>query len=129
MRPFILTPMIEQAIAKVRAHAEANPITLERMQLILAEQAPPPGNDPAFVVQIPMDFRAVFSIDCGPERRVRHLSVSVAAAERVPHPEAIKMLLPLFGFVSPLEECFVWIEKPEKTIPEFSAINISEEIK
>lgn len=120
--PLLMTPEIEEAIKAVAVHAEAHPMTSEQM-----ENGPAPGDDPAYVVDIPFGFRAVFTVDEQPDgRRYRHLSLSVARLNRCPHPAAIEMLMPHFGMKRKLAECHVYLEQPIDSQPEFTAVNIIE---
>lgn len=58
-----------------------------------------PGDDPAFVVQVPDGFRCVFTITKHNGQLFRHLTVSVPT-EKYPSPEACVMLAKEFGFTT-----------------------------
>ncbi len=103
----------KEAIAKLREHAETNPLTPETLERLSRGFNPAdPSTRPApqleqfiplnFNVEIPWGFKVTFTMEQQPVGLVRHISVSVDAPNRVPHPAAMQMLLEEFGFENPL---------------------------
>jgi hypothetical protein len=93
------TPEVTKAVAKVRAFAE-QPNNWRRIgddEVIVV-----PGDRPAFTVEIPVGYTAVYSIDATlPGEGMRHLSVSVIGPDGQPkgvHPAAMSEIMELFGF-------------------------------
>jgi hypothetical protein len=68
---------------------------------------PAPGDNPNFVVRF-LDYRCVFTITETPQGIFRHLSISVPAKNRFPHPAAIQEIAHLFGINGTVEE---WASK------------------
>lgn len=98
MRPLIIDDTARAEIARVVAHAQAHPLTRRQLADVVELQRAPIGDDPAHVAMIQFGFRCVFSIEDQPRGRMRHLSVSVPEAGRLPTPAAILMLADAFGF-------------------------------
>lgn len=113
MRALVLSDGIREEIGRVIAHARENPVSLARMEAVMEGKAPPVGEDPAFACAIPVDYRAVFSIEEHPGGWMRHLSVSIPGG-RLPHPSAVEMILEAFGFSGGLEDCERWVEDLEE---------------
>jgi hypothetical protein len=72
-------------------------------------------------IELPRGFLVTYSHDRHPDPYgvVRHISVSVDRANRVPHPAAVDMILEAFGMQPIGESVSVWIEdvgKREKAI-------------
>lgn len=86
-------------IKRVVAHA----IRPENRRINGVPEIPIPGDDEHFVVEIPMGFKAVFSIDGdGHGNWMRHLSVSVSATQgrTTPSRHVMDILAKTFGFSS-----------------------------
>jgi hypothetical protein len=66
-----------------------------------------PGDDPNYRLQL-WDYRCVFTITETPQGVFRHLSISVPAKDKLPHPGAIEQIAPLFGIEGTVEE---WARK------------------
>lgn len=88
------------AIARLIAHAETHPVSRARLAATMELDAPPIGNDPAHVVEVPMGYRCAFSFEDQPAGRCRHLSVSVDAPKRLPSVPAVLALMAVFGFTA-----------------------------
>lgn len=108
MRPFIITDQVRKRVREVLAHASANPFDADAMRHLielheaLGDSAPAVGDDPRFVVKIPVGFRCVFTIEEQPEPLAwcRHVSMSIEAPRRLPHPVVAGEIAALFGFRS-----------------------------
>lgn len=88
-----------------------------------------PGDSDKFFCLLPPQqdwqfpkFRVVYSVEEQPRQlskvMLRHLSVSILDADRMPNPHAIEMIMKELGFKRPIKECQVWIEK------EYKAVNV-----
>ncbi len=62
-----------------------------------------PGDDPRYVAHFGT-YRCVFTITEMPDGLWRHLSVSVPAKDKLPHPAAIEEIAHLFGIAGTVEE-------------------------
>lgn len=100
-------------IAALRAQAEANPLMPEFLERASHGFDPAdPSTRPApelerfiplnFTIDLPLGFRVSFTMELQPAGLCRHISASVDAPNRVPHPAALQMLLAEFGFENPL---------------------------
>lgn len=107
MRMLMLGAAEKKQIADLIALARVNPLTPEFIERLSAgfdpadpsTRKPPPEVIPLeFTIDIPEGFRVTYTEEWQPMGLCRHLSVSVADTERVPHPVAIQMLLVEFGF-------------------------------
>jgi hypothetical protein len=109
MRALVLNEKVEDEIRRVKEYAETHPITEDQFTKMLEGEAPV-GDDPNFVLQIPMGFKVVYSIEPQPKTGLcRHLSVSIPDPDKAPHPAAMETIAKNFGF-PPLEECHLWFE-------------------
>lgn len=66
-----------------------------------------PGDDPSYVLQL-YDFRCVFTITESKDGVWRHLTISVPAKDKLPHPAAVEEIAHLFGIEGTVEE---WAKK------------------
>jgi len=109
-----------ERIKEVVAWAEKHPQSMDDMLDVSLKDRLPIGDDENHIVMIPMNFRAVFSIDEYPQGNVRHLSVS--CTKNYPAPLAVEEIMKHFGFVNTLKDCKVYLEE------EVRAINVCEKI-
>jgi hypothetical protein len=93
---------------------------------IVNKQAPPPGDNKNFVVEIPVGYRVVYTIEDQPAGKVRHLSVSVDKAGKVPSITAVQEIMRMIGFKGELNECKVDFERFSENQ---DAINVLEVIR
>jgi hypothetical protein len=119
MKILAITPEVQAAIQALIEHARANPVNCRRIVRTLSDEFLAVGNDPAFVIEIPVGFRVVFSFEEQPKAGLcRHISISQRKG-KLPPPEAVKTICLEFGFE----------EKPAKMWKEpidahHSAINV-----
>ncbi|HEY4355927.1 MAG TPA: hypothetical protein VGN16_09285 [Acidobacteriaceae bacterium] len=90
LRPLILGPTEEARAAEIIAHADQH-------HYIPGAGAPPPGDDPAFVIELMGGYKAVFSFTEADNGLYRHLSVSVPGTS-LPNPIAVYAIAEMFGF-------------------------------
>ncbi len=109
MRPLLIDQKVRDDAARLVAFAEANIVDAARVDRVRRKVERPPGDDPRHAITVPMEFRVVFSVDELPNGLARHLSVSIPKVGRLPMPEAIMMLLPLFDMAE-FGMCVVWVE-------------------
>ena len=112
MRALVVNKEALAEIARVCEYAEAHRINNFEMRGRIELPEMSIGDNPGHVCYIQMGFKVVLSIEEQPQPLgwCRHLSVSVADIERMPHIEAVKLLMREFGLNKPLEECHVYIE-------------------
>lgn len=125
MRPLIITAETLALIAKVRAHAEANPISHDEMVKIRNGSRKTPGDDPSFVVNIDMGYRVVFTVEHHP-LKMRHISVSVDAPGKMIPVASFAHIARPFGFKGENgmnAQQHVWIENLGDG---FKALNVVE---
>lgn len=108
--PLIIDNAVKARIQEIRALAEERPIPLEVNTLLEAGKPIPKGSYDDFKVRIPMGFSVIFTHETQPKGLLKHLSMSVDLAGRVPRPLAVQMLMDEFGFAMPLEKCIFWEE-------------------
>lgn len=112
MRALVIDETAKSSIADVCYHADENRIDSMELQARLAipDGYSPVGDDPNHCCYLANGFKCVFSIEEQPCGWARHLSVSVAAIDKMPNIEAVKMIMCEFGIENPLDECYVYIE-------------------
>lgn len=92
------------------SEAEAHPISLEAFTLLQSGEALPTDLCPNREVIIPMGFKIVYTVEVQPAGALKHMSMSITLPGRVPHPEAVEMIMEEMGFVNPLSDC-LWYEE------------------
>jgi hypothetical protein len=104
MSVLALTPEVKARCAAIVAYA--------REHIITDGAAPPVGDNPEHVVEIPFGFRAVFSYELQHGILCRHLSISVDKKDRLPSEHAVHLIAGLFGFTNGMEgqNVTVWVE-------------------
>jgi hypothetical protein len=75
--------------------------------------------DPPFGVQ------ATFTMEDQSAGLCRHLSLSAPTPGQVPLPALVQLLMALFGFERPLQDCMIWLEEFD---PGHQAVNILEPV-
>lgn len=112
MRSLIIDEKAKEDIAVVCAYADLNRIDFKELQARCAtpDEYPPIGDDQNHCCHVFQGFKCVFSIEEQEFGWTRHLSVSVDAIDKMPHVQAVKMLMVEFGINKPLEECNFYIE-------------------
>jgi hypothetical protein len=117
----------DNVIAAAKAlveYAEKNPYSVDELLDIANGDLKAPGDQYAFRMHIPVGYMVVFTIDVYPHGRFRHLSMSSSRPGMLPRPEAVDMVLPLFGFNGSVRECRVDFEPADNPI----AISVIEPI-
>lgn len=99
MTLLLVSPETRNQIDALVAYAAANPLSAEHCLAVFDGREPPPGDNPANVIIIPMGYRCCFTFETHKRgRQVRHLSIGVVAPGKWPNPLAVRELLTLFGF-------------------------------
>ena len=121
MSALILGPEQKQALADLKAKAEASPLHMPSVHFRLNQ---PGGLDQhmadmtAYTLKIPATYAVTFTIDdeVNESHKARHLSMSTATPGKVPHMQAVVMVAKELGFVftgadqSVLTEGAMWLE-------------------
>ena len=103
-------------IANLKAFAEANPIFMNELIQIAEGNAKPVGDREGYGLDLPINFRVVFSIEEHPQTDgggtvwLKHMSMSLAVPGRVPNEHAVALVCQGLGF-PPLKECYVNLER------------------
>ncbi len=126
MRPLIIIPETINAIGKLVDYAEKNPFTMDDLLDIKNGDMECAGENINYMCTIPVGFKVVYSIEKQPKGDVRHLSMSVSTAGRVPNFVAVQEIMNLIGFDNKLDKCLVRMEKLKAN---HEAINVWEIIK
>jgi hypothetical protein len=108
--PLVIDPAVKDQIREIIALAHERPIPLEVIQLLAAGEPMPQGLHDDFTLVIPMGFPVIYTHEVQPNGILRHMSMSVNLEGRVPHPEAVRMVMQEFGYVNDLEHCIFWEE-------------------
>lgn len=116
MRPLIIDAEAKGKIAAVLDYAEKHRLPRSELErrVNLANQGKPEqavGDDPLHACYLEMGFKVVCSIEEQPMGWCKHISVSVDDPKKVPHIEAVRLIMREFGVTHPLEKCYVYIEE------------------
>jgi hypothetical protein len=125
MRPLLIDDSVKEAAAKVVQFAEQHVLSVDDLLDTVNGELPSVGDQEGYTCHIPVGYRAVFSIENQGTFHVRHLSVSVDRAGKLPHPDAVQEIMGLFGFTNKLRNCMVKVEYLEDA---GQAINVWEKI-
>ena len=104
------------ALANLKVSAEANPIFMSELIEISEGRASAPGNRDEYSLNMPINFRVVFTIEEHPQgegqgnKWFKHMSMSLAVPGRMPNVPAIALVCEALGFL-PLEDCHINFEK------------------
>jgi hypothetical protein len=126
MRPMVIDDNVKRKIERLAAYAEAHILSMDELLDIVNKQAPPPGDNKNFVVEIPVGYRVVYTIEDQPAGKVRHLSVSVDKVGKVPSITAVQEIMRMIGFKGELNECKVDFERFSENQ---DAVNVLEVIR
>jgi hypothetical protein len=133
--PLLIGPEQVAALHRIRDLAAQRPVDMrglgERLKLPKLK-AKHMRQMSAQTVDLPLAFRVTFSIETGhPGGPARHMSMSVAREDRVPHPEGLWMVAEALGFTGSLEACqAVWVEDLQghgKAINVVQLLNVASE--
>jgi hypothetical protein len=106
----------EDVMARAKAlteYAEKNPYSVDDLLDVASGDMMLPGDQPEYRMEIPIGYKVVLTIDRYPYGSVRHLSMSSSNPGKLPRPEAVDAVLPLFGFKKSVNECHVTLEGPQ----------------
>lgn len=127
--PLIMNRKVESAIADLKHYAEQNVLTSHKL-LELVNSGKSIGDDPNFVVHIPLSYRVVFSVEehiqkTGGTVKFRHTSISIGTPNKYPGIPAVDMIIGLLGFKNKVQSGKVIVHTEERV----RAINIMEEFE
>lgn len=125
MRLLIINDEIRRQIASLVKFAENNEFSVDDVLDVTNGELPCAGDMAGFKMTISDGYHVVFSIENHGSYKVRHISISVDTPNKMPNQTAIEMIIKEFGFIKPLLECKLGIEKISGTL---SAINVIEKI-
>ena len=119
MRALVIGAVQKQQIATLRALAAENVMDPEAMKTAAAKDiAAYRQMMTELSIELPSGFLVTYSHERQPDPSlgvVQHISISVDAPNRTPHPAAVNMILGLFGMQSFDQSLKVWIEDVSKT--------------
>lgn len=110
MRALLIDETAKQSIADTIRFAEENRYPRFQMAQLMNGKIPTPGDVEGHCCYLTDGFKTVFTIEEQPVGWCRHLSVSVASTDKMPHIEAVKMIMKEFGIQKSLEDCYVYVE-------------------
>lgn len=131
MRALVIDENVREQIQQVKDYAEANPFSMDDLLDTKNGELAAAGDlDGKHVLEIPVGYRVVFSMEQQPAGLCRHMSVSVDFPGKLPSVPSVIMLMKEFGFDHPLDDDFphhgkVWMEEGGYG----TAINVLEIIK
>jgi hypothetical protein len=105
---------VKDKIKKLIDFAEQNPVTLQTMMEIMDGVASPAGSFAKFRIDILIGYRVVFTVEEHPGGWMKHISISINDAEKLPGFPAIDMILEEFGMgtlQNALEQKLVYLEE------------------
>lgn len=114
LRPLVLDDDARAKIRTLREAAEAAPMVMAEV----AQRLQTPEGQEAHMLDmagrtIVLGFgtTVTFSTEDHDGRMFRHLSMAVAESGKLPNPEAVRFIIPEFGFVGVMErDCHIYIE-------------------
>jgi hypothetical protein len=117
MRALIIGAAQKAGIAKLRAMAAENVLDTEAMKTAAAADI---AAYRQMMVELSIELPAGYLVTYSHERNplagvIQHISVSVDAPNRAPHPAAVNMILEAFGMLSVDQSLSVWIEDVSRT--------------
>ena len=117
MRALIIGAMQKEQIAALCALAVENVMDAEAMKTAAARDITAYREMMANLsIELPTGYLITYSHERHPQIGVvQHISMSVEAPNRTPHPAAVNMILEAFGMQSIDQSLSVWIEDVSKT--------------
>ena len=113
-------------IRKATDYAKSHKFDLTEIKRIMEGKAQAAGFDAGFVTYLHNGYRVVYSLEEQPVGWCHHISISIEERGKLPHPEAIRMILGEFGMDSDFEDSpkmlELWIEDAR-------AINILQKVE
>lgn len=122
MRPLIITEETQQKIFDLIEFAEESKIPLSEMKKIAAGILPPVGDFKTHSIEIPFNYRIVFSIEEHPGGWFKHLSISVPGRGNYPSVPSVEIIASQFDMPD-LKQCYVYAEEGVEAINVLSRIN------
>ena len=110
MRPFLIDDKVIARIAALARHAEKNPFSMDHLLDLYNKQGRPAGDFDEFTLTFPFGYRLVYSVEKQVPGDVRHMSMSVDEAGKLPNTEVVREVIKMLGFTKELHECIVRIE-------------------
>lgn len=118
MAAMVVNPEIRAALVDLRERASLLPIHMPDLVERLKSTEGKAHHRAAMTAQsvaVPVGYLVTFSVETGhPKGPMRHMSMSVDRAGKLPHPVAVWMICEELGFVGGLDECLVWLENLEQ---------------
>jgi hypothetical protein len=111
----------DNKIEALKVYAEAHPIAVAEMWRVMNDEAPCAGDRAGHMIDIPPDFKLVYSIeetpttDGTPPVWLRRMSMSSGRPDKYPHPAALEVIGGKLGF-PPLDECWVTIDQEQHAV-------------
>lgn len=120
MSVLVIDKPTQDRIEVVKKYAIEHKYSLDDLKAIIAQQKPPPGDNPEHVVHIPgTGMRAVLTLEEQPCGLCWHVSLSIPKKNAHPSPSIVEPLFDIFGLDrNSVVRC--WLEP----IGEISAFNI-----
>jgi hypothetical protein len=119
MRPLVIGAVQREQIAALRALAADNVMDPEAMKTAAAKDvAAYRQMMTELSIELPSGYLVTYSHERQPDPAiglVQHISVSVDAPNRGPHPAAMNMILAAFGMQTIEQSLKVWIEDVSRT--------------
>jgi len=97
LRTVSITEAVKARAEDVREHAFTHRETARQVANRLTSNTPGPGNDPAFILEVPVGYKVVYSIEQQPNGWCQHFAFAVNRPKMAPNPEAVSQIL---------EQCF-----------------------
>jgi hypothetical protein len=118
MNALIIGPEADDALTALRTLAHDHPVGMAVLMEALKHRAGKAAHKIQMTrqtVEIPVGYMVTFSIETGhPGGTARHMSMSTAAAGRIPNEHAIWMVAERLGFTKGSEnKCAMWLEELE----------------
>jgi hypothetical protein len=128
MSALLIGPEEKAKIEELRGFARANPLDPFRT---IAAADPTGGNVrdmmDMYSIELPVGYHVTYSQEHQPYGLCHHVSVSIDSPHRrIPHPEAVEMILEAFGMAPLKETIHVWIEVVDDTT---KAINVAQMVR
>lgn len=121
MSILIIDEATKERIKEVKDYAERNHYSFDDLLDIKNGAQEPPGDNAFYSCHLSEGYRVVYIIEDQPSvGLLRHISVSLN--EQLPSVPSVKLIMEEFGFETPLEECYVYLEDT----PTGKAINVLE---
>ncbi len=107
LRPLVIDNNVRLAAQAVVDYAALHAHTCHDLMAVIKGTRQPAGDDRRHVLEIPVGYRVVYSIEqqAAPLGWCHHLSVSIPVAGRAPSIEAVNEIGKLFGMDLRLPQC------------------------